>query len=151
MITLYGLNDVQSYVGREFGVSAWHAVTQEAIDTFADVTGDHQWIHTDPARAAQSPFGGTIAHGLYTLSLGPKFCQELFELDGFAFGMNYGYNKVRFVSPVPVGSRIRMRATLSEVNEVPGAINAVVTCTLEREGADKPVCVAENVFRMFTA
>jgi acyl dehydratase len=113
------------------------------------VTGDHQWIHTDPERAAQTPFGGTIAHGLYTLSLGPKFSYEVMDVQGFAFGVNYGYGKVRFPAPLPVGSKVRMRATLTNVDDVPGGIQITVTQTFEREGGEKPVCVAESLARLF--
>jgi acyl dehydratase len=150
MITLSGIDDIKAKVGEELGVSSWHEVTQQDIDTFADVTGDHQWIHVDVERAKQTPFGGTIAHGYYTLSLVPKFTYELFSVEGFAFGLNYGVNKVRFPAPLPVGSKVRMRATLSSVEDVPGGIQVMTTCTLEREGGDKPVCVAETLARFYT-
>jgi acyl dehydratase len=144
-----GLDDLKSRVGEELGVSDWLEVTQEAIDAFADATGDHQWIHVDPERAKDTPFGGTIAHGLYTLGLGPQFSYSLFEVAGVAFGLNYGYNKVRFPAPLPVGSRVRMRATLSAADEVPGGVQFMVTQTFEREGGDKPVCVAESLTRVY--
>jgi acyl dehydratase len=150
MLTITGIDELKAKVGEELGVSEWHEVTQEAIDAFADVTGDHQWIHVDPERAAQTPWGGTIAHGLYTLSLGPRFTFAMFTVEGFAFGLNYGYNKVRFPAPLPVGSRLRMRATLSSVDDVPGGVQLTITQTFEREGEDKPVCVAEAVSRMYT-
>ncbi len=148
--TLTGPDEVKAAVGRELGVSDWYEVTQETIDQFAEVTGDHQWIHVDPERAAQTPFGGTIAHGLFTLSLGPKFSYEVMDMQGFAFGVNYGYGKVRFPAPLPVGSKVRMRAALTNVDDVPGGIQITVTQTFEREGEEKPVCVAESLARLFT-
>jgi acyl dehydratase len=147
--TLTGPDEVKAAVGQELGVSDWYEVTQETIDRFAEVTGDHQWIHTDPERAAQTPFGGTIAHGLFTLSLGPKFSYEVMDMQGFAFGVNYGYGKVRFPAPVPVGQKVRMRATLTNVDDVPGGIQITVTQTFEVEGNEKPVCVAESLARLF--
>jgi acyl dehydratase len=150
MLTISGIDELKAKVGEELGVSEWHEVTQDAIDAFADATGDHQWIHVDPERAAQTPWGSTIAHGLYTLSLGPQFTFAMFTIEGFAFGLNYGYNKVRFPAPLPVDSRVRMRATLSSVDDVPGGVQLTITQTFEREGGDKPVCVAESVSRMYT-
>jgi acyl dehydratase len=150
MLTISGIDELRAKVGEELGVSEWHEVTQDEIDAFADATGDHQWIHVDPERAAQTPFGSTIAHGLYTLSLGPRFTFALFTIEGFAFGLNYGYNKVRFPAPLPVDSRVRMRATLADVEDVPGGVQLTIKQTFEREGEDKPVCVAESVARMYT-
>jgi acyl dehydratase len=150
MLTLTGLDEVRTYVGKELGVSDWHLVTQEEIDRFADVTGDHQWIHVDVERARESPFGGTIAHGYYTLSLAPRFSYELFSFQGFAFGVNYGVNRVRFPSPLPVGDRVRMRAKLASVEEIPGGAQFTTELTFEREGGDKPVCVAESLARVYT-
>jgi acyl dehydratase len=150
MLTISGIDELRAKVGDELGVSEWHQVTQDEIDAFADATGDHQWIHVDPERATQTPFGSTIAHGLYTLSLGPKFTFAMFTIEGFAFGLNYGYNKVRFPAPLPVDSRVRMRATLSSVDDVPGGVQLTITQTFEREGEEKPVCVAESVARMYT-
>jgi acyl dehydratase len=144
-----GLDELKSRVGEELGVSDWHDVTQERVDAFAEATEDFQWIHVDPERAKETPFGGTIAHGLYTLSLGPKFSYAMFTIDGIAFGLNYGYNKVRFPAPLPVGSRVRMRATLTEVTEIAGGVQIVITQTFERDGGDKPVCVAESVSRVY--
>jgi acyl dehydratase len=149
MLTITGVDELKAKVGEELGVSEWHEVTQEAIDAFADATGDHQWIHVDPQRAAETPWGSTIAHGLYTLSLGPQFTFALFTIEGFAFGLNYGYNKVRFPAPLPVDSRVRMRATLTSVDDVPGGVQLTITETFEREGEEKPVCVAEAVSRMY--
>jgi acyl dehydratase len=150
MLTLNGLDEIKANVGNELGVSDWHEVTQEDINTFADVTGDHQWIHVDIERAKETPFGGTIAHGYYILSLAPKFSYELFTLDGFAFALNYGVNKVRFISPMPVGGKIRMRAKLASVDDVPGGAQIMTELTFEREGGEKPVCVAESLTRAYT-
>ena len=145
-----GIDEVKARIGQELGVSRWHTVTQDDINQFADVTGDPQWIHVDVERAAQSPFGGTIAHGLYTLSLGPKFCGEIFALDGFAFGMNYGYNRVRFPAPLHVGRQVRMRATLSAADEIPGGHQVTLTGVFEADDGGKPVCAAEMLFRLFS-
>jgi acyl dehydratase len=150
MLTLTGLDEIKSYVGEELGVSAWHLVTQEQIDAFAEVTGDHQWIHVDVERARNSPFGGTIAHGYYTLSLAPRFSYAMFSFSGFAFGVNYGLNRVRFPAPMPVGERVRMRARLLAVDEVPGGAQLTTELTFEREGGEKPVCVAESLSRVYT-
>ena len=113
MLTIDGIDDLKAKVGEELGVSDWYEVTQERIDAFADATGDHQWIHVDPEKAKDTPFGGTIAHGLFTLSLGPQLGGEIFTMSGIAFALNYGFGKVRFPAPVPVGSKLRMRATLT--------------------------------------
>ena len=147
MLTINGIDDLKAKVGEELGASDWYDVTQERIDAFADATGDHQWIHVDPERAKETPFGGTIAHGLFTLSLGPVFGEQVFTISGVAFALNYGYGKVRFPAPVPVGSKLRMRATLSAVEDVAGGVQMTVTQTFEVEGGDKPVCVAEQVSR----
>ena len=149
MLTLTGLDQVQEYVGKELGVSDWHLVTQEQIDEFAQVTGDDQWIHVDVERARESPFGGTIAHGYYTLSLAPRFSYAMFKFDGFAFGVNYGLNRVRFPSPMPVGGKVRMRAKLAAVEEIAGGAQITTELTFEREGGDKPVCVAETLIRVY--
>ncbi len=150
MLTLTGIDEVKAHVGEELGVSDWHEVTQEKINDFADATGDHQWIHVDVERANETPFGGTIAHGYYTLSLAPAFSYALFTFEGFAFVMNYGLNKVRFPAPLPVGSRVRMRAKLSSVGEVSGGAQLTTELTFEREGEEKPVCVAESLMRVFS-
>ena len=149
MLTITGPDELKSKVGEELGVSDWHEVTQEAVNAFADATEDFQWIHVDPERAKDTPFGGTIAHGLYTLSLGPKFSYAMFSLEGFTFGLNYGYDKVRFPAPVPVGSRVRMRATLAKVDDVPGGLQITITQTYEVEGVEKPACVAESLSRVY--
>ncbi|HEY5144487.1 MAG TPA: MaoC family dehydratase [Solirubrobacteraceae bacterium] len=148
--TITGIEELNAHVGKELGVSEWYEVTQDVIDRFAQVTQDFQWIHVDVEKAKETPFGGTIAHGLFTLSLGPKFSYEILDIQGFAFGVNYGYDRVRFPAPLPVGSKVRMRATLTKVDEVPGGVQFTVTQTFEREGSDKPVCVAESLARAFT-
>ena len=150
MPTFRSVEDLKAAVGQELGVSDWYEVTQERVDAFADATGDHQWIHVDPERAKGTPFGGTIAHGLFTLSLGPGLRGDTMELAGFAAVLNYGYGKVRFPAPLPVGSKLRMRMTLQEVSEIPGGAQITMLCTLEREGGDKPVCVAETLSRVYT-
>jgi acyl dehydratase len=150
MLTLTGLEAIKAHVGEELGISDWHLVTQESVNEFAAVTGDDQWIHVDVERARESPFGGTIAHGYYTLSLAPRFSYDMFKFEGFAFGVNYGLNKVRFPAPMPVGQRVRMRAVLKAVDEVPGGAQITTELTFEREGADKPVCVAESLARVYT-
>jgi acyl dehydratase len=149
MRTITGLDELKRAEGEELGVSDWHQVTQKDIDAFAEATGDHQWIHVDPERAKETPFGGTIAHGYYTLSLAPKLNDEIFEMDGFVMAINYGLNKVRFPAPVPVDSRIRMRAKLAELEDIPGGAQMVMELTFEREGGDKPVCVAQSVVRVY--
>jgi acyl dehydratase len=135
-------------IGRELGPTEWYEITQERIDAFAAVTNDHQWIHVDPERAASSPFGSTIAHGLFSLSLGPQFSYQLIAFDGFAHSLNYGYDKVRFPAPVPVGSRLRMRSTVVSAEQLPGGIQVKTRQVVEREGSDKPVAVAEAVARV---
>lgn len=140
---------MRSYVGRELGVSDWLEVTQETIDRFADVTGDDQWIHVDVERAKQTRFAGTIAHGYYQLSLAPRFSYDIFTFEGLGFGLNYGLHRVRFPAPMPVGGRVRMRAKLLAVEEIPGGGQITTESTFEREGGDKPVCVAELLGRVY--
>jgi acyl dehydratase len=149
MRTITGLEELNQALGEELGVSGWHQVTQRDIDAFADVTGDHQWIHVDPERAKDTPFGGTIAHGYYTLSLAPKLTDEILDMQGFAFAINYGLNRVRFPAPVPVDSKLRMRARLAELEEIPGGAQMIMELTFEREGGEKPVCVAQSVVRVY--
>jgi acyl dehydratase len=149
MLTISGLDDLRTKVGEELGVSDWHEVTQEAVNAFAEVTGDDQWIHTDPVRATQTPFGGTIAHGYYTLSLHPMFAEQLLRFEGFAFAVNYGLDRVRFPAPLPVGNRVRMRITLLAVDDVLGGAQIKLKLTFEGEGALKPVCVAESLTRVY--
>jgi acyl dehydratase len=135
-------------VGAELGPTGWLDVTQERVDEFARATDDPQWIHTDPERAAGGPFGETIAHGFLTLSLCVPFLYQVMPDRGFALTVNYGVNRVRFPAPVPVGSRIRGRFRVESVDDVPGGEQAVIAATVEREGGEKPVCVAELVLRL---
>ena len=140
------IQDLEDLVGTTLGPTEWHDITQQRIDAFAELTGDHQWIHVDPERAAASGFGSTSAHGLYSLSIGPRFMEDLMAFDGFAHSLNYGYDKVRFPAPLPVGSRIRMHAEIVSVDDVGGGSARIVTKqTFEREGSDKPICVAQSV------
>ena len=150
MRTISGLDELKRAEGDELGTSDWHEVTQEAIDAFADATGDHQWIHVDPERARDTPFGGTIAHGYYTLSLASGFMEDLLRVDGMAMVINYGLNKVRFPSPLPVGDRVRMRLRLTAVDDVAGGAQFTSELTFERDGGEKPVCVAESLSRAYT-
>lgn len=143
------LDELRAAVGEELGTSDWLEVDQKRIDLFAEATGDHQWIHVDPEKAATGPFGTTIAHGYLTLSLIPQFTFSLLKVEGVKMGVNYGVNKVRFPSPVPVGSRLRASSRLTEVTEVPGGAQIVTVLTIEREGGEKPVCVAETVARYY--
>jgi acyl dehydratase len=140
-----GIDELKQAVGEHLGHSDWHTVTQEKVDLFADATGDHQWIHVDPDRAKAGPFGGTIAHGYMTLSLLPMLNQQIYRIDGLTMGINYGTNKVRFPSPVPVGSRVRAGTEILEVNPNAQGAQAVVRTTIEVEGGEKPACVAESV------
>lgn len=148
---IVGVDGLRKCVGEELGVSAWHDIDQPAISAFADSTGDQYWIHTDPERARSSPFGSTIAHGLLTLSLGPMCSYEIYTITGVAMYLNYGFGKVRWPAPLPVGSRVRMRATLTSVDEVPGGVTCTIEQVYEREGHTKPVCVAESLIRVLTA
>ena len=151
MRTINGLKELFDLEGQEIGVSDWHEVTQADIDTFGKVTDDEQWIHCDPVRAAETPFGGTIAHGYYTLSLAPKFTGQVMRFEGFAFALNYGLDKVRFPAALPVGAKVRASVKLSKADEIPGGAHVKFELTFEREGGDKPVCVAETLARMYTA
>ncbi|WP_030388733.1 MaoC family dehydratase [Streptomyces sp. NRRL S-241] len=141
--------ELHAGVGESLGPSAWLEVDQKRIDLFADATGDHQWIHVDPERAAGGPFGSTIAHGYLTLSLLPSLVPQVMRVEGMRMGLNYGTNKVRFPAPVPVGSRLRATAVITEVAEAGGGVQVTATVTVEREGGDKPVCVAESVSRYY--
>jgi acyl dehydratase len=151
MRTISGLAGLREVEGEELGTSEWHEVTQADIDQFADTTGDHQWIHVDPERAKETPFGGTIAHGYYTLSLIPMFSEQVLKFEGFAFALNYGLDRVRFPSHMPVGGKVRATFKLSEVRDIPGGAQTKIEATLEREGGDKPVCVAETLARVYAA
>jgi len=143
-----GLDEFAAAEGSQLGTTEWLEITQERVNTFADATGDHQWIHVDPERAAQGPFGGTIAHGLLTLSLLPHFMHQLYRVDNVTMAINYGYNKVRFITPVKVGARIRARGEISKIDRLDGAVQATLTVTVELEGADKPAAVAEQILRI---
>ncbi len=134
--------------GDTFGPSSWIEIPQERVDAFAEATGDHQWIHVDPERAQAGPFGTTIAHGYLTLSLVPVASNEVVPKRG-RMGINYGLNRVRFPAPVPVGSRVRMTFHVDEVEQIAGGEQVAMTATIEREGGDKPVCVAQVVFRSY--
>jgi acyl dehydratase len=140
--------DLRALVGTVLGPTGWYTVDQAKVNGFAEATQDRQWIHVDRDRAASSPFGGTIVHGLFTLGLGPRFIEELISFDGFAHSLNYGYGKVRFPAPFPVGSRVRMRLSIDAVDEVRGGVQLTSTQIFELEAADKPVCVAESHTRL---
>jgi acyl dehydratase len=142
-----GLDEFVAAQGSQLGPTDWLEVTQERVNLFADATDDHQWIHVDPERASNGPFGGTIAHGLLTLSLLPHFTHQLYTVDNVAMAINYGYNKVRFITPVRVGSKIRARAEIAKIDQLDGAVQATVTVTVEIEGSDKPAAVAESIVR----
>ncbi len=143
------VDELRAAVGDELGPTEWQEIDQKRVDLFAEATGDHQWIHVDPEKAAGGPFGTTIAHGFLTLSLIPSFTPRLFRVEGVKMGVNYGVNKVRFPSPVPVGSRLRASARVAEVSEVTDGVQLVTRITVEREGGEKPVCVAETVARFY--
>jgi acyl dehydratase len=144
------LAELPSLKGSVLGSSDWFEVTQDRVNTFADATDDHQWIHVDPERAtAESPFGGPIGHGFLTLSLFVPMWSQILTVTDATMGVNYGLNKVRFPAPVPVGARIRLTATLLDVEEVKGGLQLVVSGVIEREGSDKPVCVLESLTRMY--
>ncbi|NNH72199.1 MaoC family dehydratase [Nocardia uniformis] len=138
---------LRAAVGTEIGVSDWLTVDQRRIDTFADATGDHQWIHVDAERAAEGPYGTTIAHGFLTLSLLVPLSQQVMTVSCASAAINYGLNKVRFITPVPAGGRLRARITLEAVRDIPGGVQAERTVTLELEGAGRPACVAESIAR----
>jgi acyl dehydratase len=149
MTTVLKMGDLEARVGQEIGVSPWLEITQDRIDLFAKATEDFQWIHVDPERAKQSPFGSTIAHGFLTLSLLPKLTEEAFAIAGRKMGINYGLNKVRFTSPVPVGAKIRGRFTLAKLEPLAGGVQTTWNVVVEREGAEKPVMVAETISRHY--
>lgn len=149
-LVITDIEELRARVGDELGVSAWHEVTQAQISAFAELTGDDQWIHVDPVRAADSPFGTTIAHGLFTLALGPKLHYSLLSVQLNGFGLNYGYDRVRFPAPLPAGTRVRMRLTLQGVEEAPNGIQVSFVQTFEAEGVAKPVCVAAILSRYVT-
>ena len=150
MHTYQKLSELQALVGQPLGTSDWHDIDQARIDSFAAVTGDDQWIHVDPVRAAAGPFGATVAHGHLTLSLVPVMVRTAFKVSDVRMTVNYGLNRVRFPAPVPVGSRLRGHFKLLSFEAIPGGAQVVVEATSEREGHAKPVCVAEAVSRHYT-
>src|SRR5205807_5480717 len=137
-VIVNGIEELKSKVGEHLGYSDWHQVTQDQVNLFADATGDHQWIHVDVERAKKGPFGGPIAHGYLTLSLGPTLLPEILRVEGISMGVNYGCNKVRFPSPVPVGAKVRLGASLVGLEDVAGGAQATVALTFEVEGQEKP-------------
>jgi acyl dehydratase len=143
----HDLDALVAAVGTHLGYSDWLEITQERIDRFAEATGDHQWIHVDPQRAAAGPFGTTIAHGYLTLSLSNFFLPQIVEVQGISMGVNYGCNRVRFPAPVPVGSRVRAGAELVAAEEIPGGVQTTMLVTVEIEGGTKPACVIESLSR----
>jgi acyl dehydratase len=143
------VDDLRAAAGTEIGVSGWVNVDQDRINKFADATDDHQWIHVDPERAAAGPFKTTIAHGYLTLSLLPVLAADITRVHGVRMGINYGTNKVRFPAPLPVDSRVRARVTILSVDDVEGGVQVTSRVAIEREGGDKPVCVAESVSRLY--
>jgi acyl dehydratase len=149
MTTISGVEGAKALAGQDWGTSGWSEVTQEQVNTFADATGDHQWIHVDVERARQGPYGGPIAHGFLTLSLIPVLYHDVVHLEGFAMAVNYGLNKVRFPAPVPVGSKLRAHVQNLSVEDVTGGVQITNQITIEVEGGSKPVCVAEFVSRLF--
>ena len=150
MKTFQTLAELADCLGQEVAISDWLTITQQQINLFAEATGDHQWIHVDPEKAAKGPFGGPIAHGFLTLSLIPKFFESSFEIIGSRMGVNYGLNKVRFTSPVPVGSRLRARMKLLATQPIDNeGVQMTWEVTVEREGSGKPVCIAESLVRRY--
>ncbi len=151
MREIASLAELKGLIGQEVAVSEWVEITQERVNLFADATGDHQWIHLDVERShKESPYGGTVAHGFLTLSLLPMLMASAIRMSDVRMGVNYGLNKVRFPAPVPVGSRVRGRMMLMAVEDIPGGAQMTWQVTMEREGGDKPVCVAESISRRYT-
>ncbi len=151
MRVVESLSQLKDLIGQEVSVSNWVEITQERVNQFAEATGDLQWIHTDVERSRkESPFGGTVAHGFLTLSLLPMLMADAVSMPDVKMGVNYGLNKVRFPAPVPVGSRLRARMALQAVEDIPGGAQMTWVVTIEREGSDKPVCVAESISRRYS-
>jgi len=146
---LEGIEGVKAAKGQHLGYSDWVEVTQDQVNRFADATGDHQWIHVDVERSKAGPFGGPIAHGYLTLSLAPGLLPQIMEVSGISMGVNYGCNKVRFPSPVPVGSKLRLGINVLDVEEITGGAQVTLGLTFEVEGAPKPSCVAEAIYRYY--
>lgn len=149
MRTFANIQELKDGVGETFGPTEWRTITQERVNLFADATDDHQWIHVDPVRAKDGPFGGTIAHGYLTLSLVIPFFTELLDIQGVSMSINYGLEKVRFPSPVKVGSKIRLAASVVSVEDVPGGVQMLLDFTVEIEGSAKPACVARVIYRHY--
>ncbi|MEA3055987.1 MAG: hypothetical protein QOD30_1419 [Actinomycetota bacterium] len=147
--TVNGIDELKAKQGEHLGYSDYVEITQEQVNLFADATGDHQWIHVDPERAKAGPFGGPIAHGYLTLSLAPALLPQILIVGGISMGVNYGCGKVRFPSPVPVGSKVRAGAELVSVDDVAGGAQVTMQVTFEVEGAPKPSCVAEVIYRYY--
>lgn len=147
---VHGIDELSALVGTHLGYSDYRTVTQEQVNQFAEATGDHQWIHVDPERAARGPFGRTIAHGYLTLSLIPVLLGSVIRVDGVSMGINYGTNKVRFTSPVPVGSEVRAGASLASVEPVAGGVQVALDVTVEVKDAPKPACVAQLLTRYYS-
>jgi acyl dehydratase len=141
------LDELVAAEGSELGPTDWLEITQDRVNLFADATDDHQWIHVDPERAESGPFGGTIAHGLLTLSLLPYFTHQLYTVGNIAMAINYGYDKVRFITPVPVGAQVRARAQITSVSRLENAVQATVAVTVELDGATKPAAIAQSIVR----
>lgn len=151
MREIKSLAELKSLVGQEVAVSDWYPISQERVNLFAEATGDHQWIHLDVERSRkESPYGGTVAHGFLTLSMLPMLMEKAIVMTDVKMGVNYGLNKVRFPAPVPVGSQVRGRMTLLSVEDIPGGAQMTWQVTIERDGGDKPVCVAESIARRYT-
>jgi acyl dehydratase len=145
-----GLEEMQTLVGQELGLSDWHRVTQDEVNLFAKATHDHQWIHVDPERCKrESPFGGPIAHGYYTIALAPALLAQVLRVDGIKMGVNYGLNKMRLPSPVPVGCNVRLRATLAGYEIITGGASVTIALSFEVEEQPKPACVAEVIYRYY--
>ena len=147
--TINGAEELRALVGEELGVSDWLEITQERIDQFADATGDHQWIHVDPERAKDGPFGTTIAHGYLTMSLAAGLVPSVVRVQGFSMAINYGIDKLRFPAPVPVGSKLRVHVQLTAVDDVANGIQSTYRLTFEVDGSEKPACVADVLYRWY--
>jgi acyl dehydratase len=149
LATIKGTSGLKELAGHHLGYTEWREVTQEQVNQFADATDDHQWIHVDLERASNGPFGGTIAHGYLTMSMAAAFAFELMTVEDTSMGINYGLNRVRFPSPVPVGSKLRAGALLQSVEDIAGGVQATIEMTFEVESGSKPACVAEILFRYY--
>jgi acyl dehydratase len=147
MRVIHGIEELRGLVGEPLGTSDWMEIAQDRIDRFAEATGDLQWIHVDPERAKDGPFGRTIAHGYLTISLVPELLKQIVVVEGVAMALNYGINKLRFPAPVPVGSKVRLAASLAGVEDVTGGVQVAIAVTMEIDGAPKPALVAEVVYR----